>query len=526
MKTTSIVIFCITAFCLSAQNNSVILDHNNSAAFISEGGTFFYDFSDTNKGYQVPKNSNFESIFSAQFWFAGKDENNQIRMARGGQPSGNYDFFNGPISGAGNYSNSDYQSRWAMPIWKICQTEIDHFNLWWNCNNGSVVIGCDTVTSPSADLLQRIESWPATGDVAAGQSYYLAPFYDRNDDGVYSPLNDGDYPILKGCCGAYMIQNDAAESHTYSNTDSLGLEIHYQFYQYRTWDYLNNVTFIDVMAINRGTTNYHEFTHSFLVDGEIGNVFDDFFGVDSTFNCMYFYNADNFDEANFMTIGYGENPPALGIVSLRNPMSSSLVPFDPFMTSSTWNYMHGLQFGGEVMLNQSNNPTNFMFNGNPNVPSEWSMYSTSSIPNDYRGLASYQQGDFNVGDTMLQTYAIISARTGNHIENVQSVLDIASSLHTFYNTTNNPVCQNGTLSLWENGNAEFSIYPNPAKDHVTVSGIDNNLFGSTAILSELSGKRLFTLNISKSTIDFTLEGLAPGLYLMTIGDLTKRFVVE
>ena len=167
-----------------------------------------------------------------------------------------------------------------------------------------------------------------------------------------------------------------------------------------------------------------------------------------------------------------------------------------------------------------------MFNGNPNVPSEWSMYSTSSIPNDYRGLASYQQGDFNVGDTMLQTYAIISARTGNHIENVQSVLDIASSLHTFYNTTNNPVCQNGTLSLWENGNAEFSIYPNPAKDHVTVSGIDNNLFGSTAILSELSGKRLFTLNISKSTIDFTLEGLAPGLYLMTIGDLTKRFVVE
>ncbi len=92
------------------------------------------------------------------------------------------------------------------------------------------------------------------------------------------------------------------------------------------------------------------------------------------------------------------------------------------------------------------------------------MNSASYIPNDFRALASNQQGDFNVGDSLQQTFAIIYARNGNHIENVQSVLDIASSLQTFYDTTTNPVCKNGTLSLEENDLSEYSIYPNHAKD--------------------------------------------------------------
>ena len=155
------------------------------------------------------------------------------------------------------------------------------------------------------------------------------------------------------------------------------------------------------------------------------------------------------------------------------------------------------------------------------------MNSASYIPNDFRALASNQQGDFNVGDTLQQTFAIIYARNGNHIENVQSVLDIASSLQTFYDTTTNPVCKNGTLSLEENDLSEYSIYPNHAKDQLRVSGIHNNLFGSTDTISELSVKSLLQLNISsKSSLDFTLEGLTPGLYLLVIGGTTQLFVVE
>jgi hypothetical protein len=64
------------------------------------------------------------------------------------------------------------------------------------------------------------------------------------------------------------------------------------------------------------------------------------------------------------------------------------------------------------------------------------------------------------------------------------------------------------------------------KINLRVSGIHNNLFGSTAKISELSGKLLLQLNISKSSLDFTLEGLTPGLYFLTIGGTTQRFVVE
>jgi hypothetical protein len=38
-----------------------------------------------------------------------------------------------------------------------------------------------------------ILEWPAHGNLANKEDYYLAPFYDYNGDGNYNPY-DGDYP--------------------------------------------------------------------------------------------------------------------------------------------------------------------------------------------------------------------------------------------------------------------------------------------------------------------------------------------
>ena len=85
------------------------------------------------------------------------------------------------------------------------------------------------------------------------------------------------------------------------------------------------------MAINRGTMNYPEFAHVFMIDGDIGFPDDDYFGSDSSTNTMIFYNADNMDG------GYLANPPATGIVALETP-STSIISYGAFppTASATW----------------------------------------------------------------------------------------------------------------------------------------------------------------------------------------------
>src|SRR5690606_27616868 len=104
---------------------------------------------------------------------------------------------------------------------------------------------------------------------------------DVDFDGNYNPY-DGDYPKIKGCKAVYMIQNDAKGIHTYSGSEAMDMEIHFMFYQYKTWNYLDSTTFVDVIAINRGTTSYVESASGVFMDGNIGSANDDFFGCDST----------------------------------------------------------------------------------------------------------------------------------------------------------------------------------------------------------------------------------------------------
>ena len=58
------------------------------------------------------------------------------------------------------------------------------------------------------------------------------------------------------------------------------------------------------------------------MDGDIGYYGDDYIGSDSSRNMMFFYNGDAFDEGGGGTLGYGDNPPAVGLVSLANDFQS------------------------------------------------------------------------------------------------------------------------------------------------------------------------------------------------------------
>ncbi|MGB1104647.1 MAG: hypothetical protein ACPG21_13620 [Crocinitomicaceae bacterium] len=110
--------------------------------------------------------------------------------------------------------------------------------------------------------------------------------------------------------------NDKADVHE-TGSDPIGIELHYLLYQYNTADYLNDVTFINLKVINRGTETLSDFRVGCFSDLDLGNPTDDYIGVNVDRNMMYIYNADNLDEAG-MVPGYGTNPPALGVSMLNH----------------------------------------------------------------------------------------------------------------------------------------------------------------------------------------------------------------
>ena len=510
------IIVCLSTFYSFGQWTVDNLNYNNTHVALTNYGTVFNNPS-VGPGYEIPKASGLTAIYSGMFWFMAKDATSQYYTSLGGSAVGGTDIDQGPYSTTNSYADPSYDEPFMI---SLCQSDIDNFDLWWYCANGQNPVGCENVTQPSVDVLNSIYNWPGNGDISLGQSQNLAPYFDRDGDGTYDPVGQGDYPIIKGCCATYMIQNDAGNPHTNSNTDPIGIEMHYLFYHYGANDLLYHTTFVDVMAINKGSLNYLEFTHSFFVDADLGHVTDDFIGSDSLNNMLYFYNADNNDENN-----YGPNPPALGVVALDGQLNSA-VPFQPGLSITQ---MNGLMPSGSAWVDPNGNFTKFPYSGNPNSASEWNETSAGSQPNDRRGLLNNAHGQFNIGDTAKQSYAIIYSRIGNNLENAEHLSILASEAQTFFDSGADGCDAGGFASI--NGiNADnITIYPNPSLGEFTVS-LDDFQIQSLEIFN-LTGKKVsYSKDDLGSEWKIDLSEKSSGIYLVHIetdhGQITKRIIVE
>lgn len=524
MKSTSLIMCFAAVFNFFGQVDSTSLNHNNVSAFISDDGTFFYDFTTQQKGYEVPKGTGVHALKNMQFWFAAKDGSGQIHFSQGGVPGQGNDIFNGPISDPGTYNSQLYQDTWNESVWTICQSAIENYILQYECSQDP---NCTDTYSISNEDLDMINEWPAHGDFTNGQSFYLSPFYDYpnnsgSGDGVYDP-QQGDVPKIKGCCATYTIQNDEAQAHTLTNTDPIGIELHIMFYQYRTWDYLNDVTFVDIKAINRSGQNYPEFVHSIAINGALGNETDDYFGSDSLTNTMYFYNADNNDESISNSTAYGQNPPAIGVVGLNLAMNSC-VPFSGNESvAEKWNLMNGKKADGTSWMHPNGFQTKYVYSGNPNNPVEWSELEQTNIPGNANGLLSLDFGNFNDGDTLDQSYAIVYSRDGDHVNNVQSLLGKAIDVHSFYENDSDISCSEGTWNVEEHEDLNVNVAPNPSSGIIRVINPDNRNLSIS--ISDLQGKTVEKQSSSnQKVIEIDLSMRQSGIYLVHIKSHDQKIV--
>src|SRR5574343_24658 len=201
---------------------SETLDINNIETKIFTGGDMHWDlFGNGSPYYQFPKGSNKNSSGASAIWIGGLDGGGQLKVAAQTYRLNGYDFWPG-ILDIYNSSTSWETCYKYDRIWKLDYKQINNFI--GNYNAGNVAIGTYTP-------IDEILSWPGN-DTIDFNNVIQAPIHDKNSDGFYKPLVNGDFPKIMGDQQLYYIMNDRGDIHTASGGQSIGLEIQLSAYAY------------------------------------------------------------------------------------------------------------------------------------------------------------------------------------------------------------------------------------------------------------------------------------------------------
>lgn len=503
MKTIITSIFSLGIMSAALAQGSITYSTGNSNVkyFVGNNGTFFHNPNPNNGvgGYVVPKDSAVSAIYGTYLMIAGKDINNNLKGAIA-RPM-NSDFFPGPyLPNVANYSNPSYTTKYHDGLWEVSKSQIDN-HIAHYMDPGYVVPG-------------TIASWPGNGNSGNGESALLAPFFDRDGDQIYEPL-DGDYPLIRGDKAVYSIINDYQNVHP-SGFDRVGMEIHMMFYQYDvpSDDLLTNTVFVQTTVFNRGHAILQDFHVGHLIDFDLGNPHDDYIGTEPGRNLAYVYNGDLDDEPFSGNPGYGVNPPAAGIINLDGKLASN-VSFQSAsqLNTSTSNYntLMGLLPGGNELLDGNNQPTKYIYNDlDPNTG--WNEYmGISNPPGDRFCVASLNGETFGPGKILCYNHAAIFARSndGTITASVDSLFLVADHIQNFYDNQDF-YCEAQFLKLPEFGNLSFSLYPNPSDQYLHVDGLNS---GTYRILN-LEGKEMIKGSFESSLIP--VDFLTSGYYMIEI----------
>jgi hypothetical protein len=558
-------------------STSANLDINNVSAHI-DLEVLFQDRSNAVAGFNVPKQNSvndpyLNSIYAANLWVAGKDQNGDVRTYSPTFGAGGSDA--GPISD--NYPF--YSERWDR-VWKVNQFEIDDFIAWYN----------NPSNYPGYVIPEAIMSWPGNG-YESGQASQLAPFYDMDGDGVYDPTS-GDYPLIKGQQAVYFIKNDMRSLHDYSSYP-LGIEIHGMAYAYDcpSDSAINHTVFLNYKIYNRSVSNYEDVYTGLWADLDIGNSGDDYIGCDVSRGAFYGYNGDGNDEDGSGIEGYGIHPPAQSVVFLKGPLAdndgidnpltvniqnaldSNGIPYaglgvgygdgivdneylglKHFMYHGTainnsigyYNLLQGLyEDGSPLLASDGVTPAKYIFPENSDplfwgtegvVVSPWSEISVGNTPGDRRGVGSTGPFTMQAGEMIELDLAFVFGRDYQNTGNTAGIMvmqERIDSIRSYYLNDFQSVC-GGTLATGIATNEkqkenELMVYPNPFSNQFMVN---YQLANTTAQLKvfNMYGKLVSNQVITKQNTLIDLSNEASGIYFVQITDgatrITKKMVKQ
>ena len=312
------------------------LEWNNIDALIETGGSLWQDRANGRSHYFAPKNGDVGVLFAGSLWLGGVSPDQQLKLAALLYRYSGNDYWTGPLSNDGAAevdANTCLEwDQFAVSLRSDAALHRQYHDCMQDPNCDMAALFPNGYTTPS-----YFNDYPAHGNVAAGQDFYIAPFYDYDSNGSYEPEN-GDYPWydltrdidcrsrrredivpLYGDQTYYWVFNDKGNIHSETGGQPIGMEIRAQAFAFSTNDEVNNMTFYNYVLINQGSQTLQETYFGTWIDLDIGGHVDDYVGCDVQRGLGYGYNGDAFDDATALSFGYGDNPPAVGVDFFEGP---------------------------------------------------------------------------------------------------------------------------------------------------------------------------------------------------------------
>ena len=413
------------------------LDVNNVRARILNTGGLFY------RGephvYEVPKGSGSNAIFASGIWIAGQ-VGGQLRASA--TRYGEWEMWAGPLDDQGNPpTDCAVYDR----IYKVNRTDVEALDL-------SGTTTPDMVDWPTGLGAPTMD---ANGDVI---EILDEPFASRVDRKIN--LGAGERPVILGDQTIWWVMNDRGNQHTSTDAPPIGLEVHGTAFAFDVAGDIGNATFYKFNLFYKGNVPLEESYLSIWSDPDLGNFDDDYVGSDTSLGLGYVYNSDNVDEGGE---GYGTPAPAAGYDFFQGPIVPSVATDTAYVSGKPvpgfknlamttyaffnndggvqggpgdaegyYNYMKGnwldgkrFTFGGSGR-DFSEEPTNFMFTGDPAVQGCWTEVNsdclgTSISPGDRRFAMSTGPFTINPGDQQEIVFGLVFGKGEDNWDSVNAL---------------------------------------------------------------------------------------------------------
>lgn len=500
-----LLIFGASLYNLRAQcglpQSSIDLHGNNIQARIQNGGDLFTDFANgqfsPNPNPDWTKNAS--TIFTAGLWMGGVDPGGNLKMAAIDYRSGTHgDYSAGPLSEDG-LTDAFTCANWDR-----------HFLV----RGAEVAAFLAALPMTQAEAIAQFPSimgWPGRGNSSFSSIYGfdlplttspLAPFYDANGDGFYTPLS-GDYPVveLRGIAPfvptemVWCVFNDqkGGGPHTTTSSQPIRVEIQLTAWAFSCPDnpVLNNTVFTSHQIINHSTEPLSAFHVGYWVDFDLGCYTDDYVGCNPERNTMFAYNTDAVDgsvgtNCNNGDITFGNAPPVQTVTFLGNTAFEefSLDKFiayndmgiqasgDPTQAieyyrnlTGVWRDGTALTYGGTGYGGVT--PTDHAFSGDPDDPNGWSMCTVGTPLGDRRVLGSHNLDLFEPGGVEQLTVAWTVHENIPQPCNLGNALQNVDNIRALHNSGYTNVCA-PFLKAPELPAESLEIFPNPTSGDATL----------------------------------------------------------
>jgi len=514
----------LSGFCMGfiSENGNISEGfHLNSIKtdLIASPGLFHQQFA-SRANYEITE-SEAHTIYRAAPWFGAVDESGSKIVSESTFSTEEDSYHMGPKS---DLYNSNYLEKYAR-VWKVSKSEIQNH--------------ISDYSNPDYDMPEAIANWPGNGRVELGESEHLAPFIDLNENGWYEPYS-GDYPDIAGDLAIFTIFSCTQRSDL-GLTEALDLDVGMMFYAVeQSLGELSLTTFLRYHVINTSGQDLTDFKFGFWVDGDLGGIHDDYVGCLPEKDLFFTHNGDAFDVGTTNYPGFGENPPAQGVVFLNNPLESHLYynigtgqNGDPQEPIHYWNYLNStwkngvpLTFGGDG-FQTGNNPdslVNFMFPGpyTDVTPDDmvWTEITAGNNSGDRRQLGVTALDHLESGGRACFDLALITSFPEDEedpLADLNKLFDDTDYIQNFYDQ-NLANCASPIFPLSVNEaltqSAELTLYPNPSRNTFSIAG---NLSSEVdLVLLDLEGRKLLEKMAINPNTEIDISSLSGGVYVVSL----------